>query len=309
MKSRPKILAVLKVIVSFGLVTAACGGPKPTQTARPTTAPTPVSPTDTPPPSTPPVIADDQPVKPEMVLIPAGEFIMGSDPTLDQDAVEDEEPQHTLYLPDYYLAKTPVTNAQYAVFVKATGHRIPYHWQGGKPPRGKEDHPVVNVSWHDAVAFCNWLAEATGQPYRLPSEAEWEKGARGSDGRIYPWGSQWDAARCNSKESGQGDTIAPLHIYTGSTTPVDAHIEGASPYGLLDMAGNVWEWTSSVYEAYPYDPADGPEDLEAMDGVRRVLRGGASVNLAWRVRCAFRGQDLPDFFFYDRGFRLALDAS
>jgi formylglycine-generating enzyme required for sulfatase activity len=294
MKSGIKILVVLMVIVSFGLVTAACGGPEPTPTPQPT-IPAPVE--------------DDQPVKPDMVLIPAGEFVMGSDPTLDQDAVDDEQPQHTLYLPDYYLAKTPVTNAQYAAFVQATGHRIPYHWQGGKPPRAEEDHPVVNVSWHDALAYCNWLSEATGQPYRLPSEAEWEKGARGSDGRIYPWGNQWDAARCNSKESGQGDTIAPLHIYTGSTTPVDAHIEGASPYGLLDMAGNVWEWTSSVYEAYPYDPADGREDLESGDDVRRVLRGGASVNLAWRVRCAFRGGDLPGFFFYDRGFRLAMDAS
>jgi formylglycine-generating enzyme required for sulfatase activity len=243
-----------------------------------------------------------------MVLIPAGEFTMGSDPGLDQAAVDDEQPQHTLSLPDYYLSKTLVTNAQYAAFVQATGHRVPYHWRGGKPPRGEEEHPAVNVSWHDAMAYCSWLAEATGKLYRLPSEAEWEKGARGSDGRIYPWGSQWDAARCNSREAGKGDTVAVLGIYKGSTTAVGAYPDGASPYGLLDMAGNVWEWTSSVYEAYPYDPADGREDLEAVDGVRRVLRGGASVNLAWRVRCAIRGRDLPDFLFYDRGFRLAMDA-
>jgi formylglycine-generating enzyme required for sulfatase activity len=243
-----------------------------------------------------------------MILIAAGEFTMGSDPSLDQEAVDDEQPQHILYLPDYYLAKTSVTNAQYGAFVQATGHRPPHQWTGEKPPRSQENHPVVNVSWHDALAYCNWLAEVSGKPYRLPSEAEWEKGARGEDGRIYPWGDQWDAARCNSKESSQGETVAVLGIYKGSTTAVDAHPEGASPYGLLDMAGNVWEWTSSVYQVYPYDPGDGREDLNADDDVRRVLRGGASVNLAWRVRSAFRGSDLPEFFFYDRGFRVALDA-
>jgi formylglycine-generating enzyme required for sulfatase activity len=233
---------------------------------------------------------------------------MGSDPGEDPDAVDDEQPQHTLYLPDYYLAKTPVTNAQYAVFVQATGHRAPYHWRGGKLPMGQEDHPAVNVSWYDAVAYGNWLSEATGKPYRLPSEAEWEKGARGNDGRRYPWGSQWDPARCNSRESGGGETVAVLGIYVGRTTAVGAYPDGASPHGLLDVAGNVWEWTSSVYRAYPYDPADGREDPGPLDGVRRVLRGGASVNLAWRVRCAFRGRDLPDFYSYDRGFRLAMDA-
>jgi formylglycine-generating enzyme required for sulfatase activity len=199
--------------------------------------------------------------EPEMVLIPAGEFLMGSDPSVDQDARDDEQPQHTLYLPDYYLAKTPVTNAQYAAFVQAT-YRQPEGWEAGKPSSGKEDHPVVNISWHDAVAYCRWLSGVTGRPYRLPSEAEWEKGARDTDGRIYPWGNQWDAKRCNTRESGKRDT-----------TPVGAYLEGASPYGLLDMAGNVWEWTRSVYKSYPYDPDDGREDLEAK-GIG-VLRGGS----------------------------------
>jgi len=232
-----------------------------------------------------------------MVLIPAGEFTMGSDPGLDPEALDDEGPPHRLHLPDFYLARSPVTNAQYAAFVQATGHSAPYHWGGGVPPRSKELHPVVNVSWHDALAYCNWLAEVTGKPYRLPSEAEWEKGARGDDGRIFPWGSEWNPARCNGREDDQGDT-----------TPVGAYPAGASPFGLLDMAGNVWEWTSSVYAAYPYNPADGREDLQAGDDVRRVLRGGAFVNLGWRVRSAFRGHDLPDFSFYDRGFRVALDS-
>jgi formylglycine-generating enzyme required for sulfatase activity len=290
----------------LALLIAACGGSKPGTTAQPTTvapaaaattAVLPASPTDTPLPSAPPVVEDEQFIEPEMVLFPDGEFTMGSDPGLDPEAMDDEGPPHTLHLPDYYLARTPVTNAQYAAFVQATDHRQPYHWKGKKAPRGTELHPVVNVSWFDALAYSDWLAEVTGRPYRLPSEAEWEKGARGDDGRIYPWGSEWNPERCNSREGGQGDT-----------TPVDAYPEGASPYGSLDMAGNVWEWTSTAYKAYPYDPEDGREELQVGDDVRRVLRGGAFVNLGWRLRSAFRGRDLPDFSFYDRGFRVAMDA-
>jgi formylglycine-generating enzyme required for sulfatase activity len=247
-----------------------------------------------------------QPFEPEMVLIPAGDFLMGSDPSVDKDARDEERPQHTLSLPDYHLAKTPVTNAQYAAFVQATGHQQPKHWKalfrkGGNPPRGKEDHPVVNVSWHDAVAYCNWLAEVTGRPYRLPSEAEWEKGARGTDGRIYPWGNRWDAKRCNTVERRKLDT-----------TPVGAYPEGASPYGLLDMAGNVWEWTRSLWGEdweepsfkYPYDPDDGREDLEAPDTVFRVLRGGAWSSNRVFARCVGRGRYGPDDSVNHFGFRL-----
>jgi formylglycine-generating enzyme required for sulfatase activity len=184
----------------------------------------------------PTILELSQPFEPEMILIPAGEFLMGSDPSVDKDAWYSEQPQHTLYLPDYYLAETPVTNAQYAAFVQATDHTPPEHWVGGEPPEGKKDHPVVNVSWHDAMAYCRWLAGVTGKPYCLPSEAQWEKGARGSDGRIYPWGNQWDAERCNSWEGGKRDS-----------TSVWAYPQGASPYGLLDMAGNVFEWTRSLW--------------------------------------------------------------
>jgi formylglycine-generating enzyme required for sulfatase activity len=146
-----------------------------------------------------------QPFEPEMILIPAGEFLMGSDPQKDSDTEDNEQPQHLLYLPDYYLGKTPVTNAQYRAFVQATGYQRPEDWAKGRPPRDKEDHPVVNVSWYDAVTYCRWLSEVTGKSYSLPSEAEWEKGARGTDGRIYPWGNQWDETRCNSS---QGDTVS-----------------------------------------------------------------------------------------------------
>jgi formylglycine-generating enzyme required for sulfatase activity len=239
----------------------------------------------------PTVIEGVKPFEPEMVLIRASEFLMGSDPSVDKDARDNEQPQHTLYLPGYYLAKTPVTNAQYAAFVQATGHSQPDHWKDRKPPRGKGDHPVVYVTWHDAVAYCNWLAEVTGRPYRLPSEAEWEKGARGTDGRLWPWGNQWDAKRCNTAESSKRDT-----------TPVGAYPQGASPYGLLDMAGNVWEWTRSVYKSYPYDPDDGREDLEAED--YRVLRGGSWFNFRNGARCVVRDWYSPDYSHYYFGFRL-----
>jgi len=244
-----------------------------------------------------------QPIEPEMVLIPAGEFLMGSDAQKDRYARDEEQPQHTLYLPDYYMAKTPVTNAEYAAFVQATGHAPPRHWEGRKPPRGKEDHAVVNIYWYDAVAYCRWLAEVSGKPYRLPSEAEWEKGARGSDGRIYPWGNEWDAERCNSEESGKRDT-----------TPVAAYPQGASPYGLLDMAGNVWEWTCSLWGGdwkrlsfkYPYDPADGREELDAPDSIYRVLRGGAFPVDHRSVRCAYRSWTYPYLFGRASGFRVVV---
>ena len=230
---------------------------------------------------TPPV----KPFEPEMVLIPAGEFTLDSDPGLGQDAIDDEQPQHTLYLPDYYLAKTPVTNTQYTAFVQATGHHPPEHWIGRQSPAGKEDHPVVYVSWHDAIAYCHWLAEETGKPYRLPSEAEWEKGARGSDGRIYAWGSERDEKRCGTAGGKQR----------------------AIPYDLLGIAGNVWEWTRSVYDVYPYDPEDSREDIES--GTGRVLQGGSWYRNQWYARCTLRYEVYPDARYHYLGFRVAVSFS
>jgi formylglycine-generating enzyme required for sulfatase activity len=231
--------------------------------------------------------------EPEMILIPAGEFLMGSDPKKDKDALDREQPQHSLYLPDYYIARTPVTNAQYAAFAQTREEQ----WT---QPKGEEDHPVINVSWYDAIEYCQWLSEVTGKSYYLPSEAEWEKAARGTDGRIYPWGDEWDESRCNTWKGGKG-----------GTTPVGAYPQGVSPYGCLDMAGNVWEWTRSLWGRdwekpkfkYPYDPQDGRENLEA-SGEFRVVRGGS-----WRfsrnfARCAFRFWYGPDGRGSILGFRL-----
>jgi serine/threonine-protein kinase len=193
----------------------------------------------------------------EMVRIPAGEFLYGDN-------------KKRLELPEYSLARTPVTNAQYKAFVEATGQRVPDHWEGGKIPKGKEDHPVVLVSWEDAEAFCDWAG------CRLPTEQEWEKGARGTDGREYPWGA-WELGRCNSAEAGIEDT-----------TPVGRYRKGASPYGLLDMAGNVWEWCADWYDA---------------ERKQKVLRGGSWLNYSYFVRSANRSRNNPGNRNDNIGFR------
>jgi formylglycine-generating enzyme required for sulfatase activity len=142
----------------------------------------------------------------------------------------------------------------------------------------KQDHPVTCISWRDAQAFCRWAG------VRLPSEAEWEKVARGGDGRIYPWGDEPPTDRlCNFNEK------------VGDTTPVGSYPAGASPYGCLDMAGNVWEWTSTLWGwSYPYDPSDGRENLSASDSVFRVMRGGSWYSPASGVGCGVRNDGYPD---------------
>jgi formylglycine-generating enzyme required for sulfatase activity len=242
------------------------------------------------------VAVEREPFEPELILIPAGEFLMGSDPKKDKDAHRNEQPQHRLYLPDYYIAKTPVTNAEYLTFVEATSQKPPKRWKKGRPPKSKEDHPVVYVTWDDAVAYCKWLTETTGRSYRLPSEAEWEKAARGTDGRIYPWGDRWDAKRCNTREGGLGDTT-PVGMYSP---------QGDSPYGCVDMAGNVWEWCATRWgKSYPCDVTEDEwsEKYFQEKGVR-VLRGGSWLDFQDGARCAFRRWDLPSFRNVDYGYRL-----
>jgi formylglycine-generating enzyme required for sulfatase activity len=262
----------------------------------------------------------------ELVYIPAGDFVMGSDPRQSEFVQDEELPLHTLALPEYYLARTPVTNRQYLAFVQAREYHRPEHWPSDAFLEDQADHPVINVSWYDAMAYCAWLTEQLGDEtcqvkvwraegwetidvdskawcFGLPSEAEWEKGARGTDGRLYPWGNLWDTKRCNTKESRS----------TG-TTPVDAYPLGVSPYGVLDVAGNVWEWTRTLWGVdilespfkYPYNPADGREDIEAGKGTHRVLRGGSFNYGRDAARCTSRNRLLPVNGNWFVGFRVAL---
>jgi formylglycine-generating enzyme required for sulfatase activity len=240
------------------------------------------------------------PYEPESVEVPAGVFLMGS--PAGEDIPGYECPQHEVALPAYHIGKYPLTNVQYAEFIKQTKHPAPQKvgWFGQTPPRDKLDHPVVGVSWYDAVAYCRWLSEQTGRPYRLPTEAEWEKAARGTDGRLYPWGNEWDPGRCNC--SGR------------DTTAVTAYPVGQSPYGCFDMVGNVWQWTSTLWGSnwqeaafvYPYSLSDGREKLDAATAVHRLFRGGSYSEAISQLRCSARAWYAPDHKDRRRGFRVVM---
>lgn len=220
------------------------------------------------------------------VSVPAGKFLMGSEEQVDIAPFADEAPQHRFELPVFSIARTPVTNAQYKVFVDATGHPRPGHWLQGRIPSGREDHPVTYVDWDDACAFCCWAG------VRLPSEAEWEKVARSADGRLWPWGDRAPGpSRCNSANT------------FGDTTSVYAFPQGASPYGVLDLAGNACEWTSSLYRSYPYCPEDGRETRSSR--AQRVVRGGTYNHAERYLRCASRQGFYPTARDVYTGFRVA----
>ncbi len=200
--------------------------------------------------------------EPDRVDIPAGEFSMGSDDR-DPDAYDDERPPHSIELAAFAISKTPVTNAQYELFVRDAGYPSPKQWTDGKPAKDRESHPVVYVSWHDAAAYCQWLSEKCGKNIRLPSEAQWERAARGTDRRRYPWGDNFEAGRCNSYELGLGDT-----------SPVGIFLNGTSPGGALDMSGNVREWCQDTWhDNYRGAPTDG-RAWEKGKSSYRVVRGG-----------------------------------
>ena len=231
----------------------------------------------------------------DWVTVPEGSFLLGSTAApLSSAVLPSEMPQHHVQVARFRLAQTPVTNADYARFVRATRHPMPSHWFSGDVPAGLEQHPVTHVDWHDAQAFCEWAN------VRLPTEAEWEMAARGpapmhDRPHIYPWGNERpDNTRLNYR---RGTRLA-------RTTPVNQYPRGASPYGVLDMAGNVWEWMSSLYAPYPYLADDGREDLQRMGP--RVLRGGSFASPGTRfVRCVMRSLSYPTRRREHIGFRVA----
>jgi len=226
--------------------------------------------------------------EPEWITISAGEFWMG-----------EEKVEHRVFVPEFQIARVPITNAQYQLFMQETGAQPPEHWEEGLPPKGDASHPVVDVSWHDARAYCEWLGKVTGKAIRLPTEAEWEKAARGDkDKRVYPWGDNFDTAKCNSSE-----------LELRNTSPVGMFPAGASPYGVLDMAGNVWEWCSGLYERYPYKSDDGRENLNAPGEAHRVARGSSFIHNSKSVGCAYRLNAYPHELARDLGFRVAVSSA
>ncbi len=248
------------------------------------------------------------PFEPETTAIPAGSFFMGSD--TDQP---DEAPRHEVNLPAYAIGKFPVTTAQYAEFIsQARQHPVPKKagWFARQPPAEKLEHPVVAVSWHDATVYCQWLSHRTGRPYRLPTEAEWEKAAAwdGNAARVYPWGQEFLADHCNTAETGIKDTT-PVGHYSP---------QGDSASGCADMAGNVQEWTSTLWGSdlqtsdfpYPYQPHDGREPAAGQQQLPReyrIYRGGSFRDGADRLHCTARGHSDPDSRLRWRGFRVALE--
>jgi formylglycine-generating enzyme required for sulfatase activity len=223
----------------------------------------------------------------EFMRVPAGKFLMGE---------KSEQPPVDIPY-DYWMARFPVTNEQYNVYAKVKGISHPISdWEK------KKDHPVANVIWNTVMEYCQWLnsllkAELpSGLALRLPTEAEWEKAARGADGREYPWGNTFDKNKCNSREGGKGGTTS-----VGMYSP-----QGDSPYGCADMSGNVWEWTHSEYKAYPYNEKDGREDEQK--SVARVVRGGAVNFVGSNLRCAYRVRDYPYFRHDDYGFRVVVSS-
>lgn len=249
------------------------------------------------------------PVPVKLIKVPAGKVCLGTSdiqvmlleaepdwPREDRfgNFFRDEQPQHTISINAFAIGQTPVTNAQYLEFVIATGADFPRTWPGLTFPEGQGDYPVTSVSWRLARAYCKWLSELSGHTIRLPTEAEWERAARGDDDRTYPWGSDFHSYRINTAEA-----------FSRATTPVFLHSPASdSPFGVVGMSGNVWQWTSSIFSPYPYDASDGREDLDAPGP--RVVRGGAWLYSRRLARCSAREGYQPDVKSHTVGFRIAM---
>ena len=245
-----------------------------------------------------------KPFEPETIYIPPREFLMGGE----GEGIPDYEgPQATVDLPyPYRVGKYPVTNKEYATFIKAKkGEDQPADWILRKPPQGKDDHPVVGVSWYEAQTYCQWLSQRTGRTYRLPTEAEWEKAARGTQGQRYPWGEAWQDGCCNA----HSDDTTPVRNPDDWDEPYFS--AGSSPYQCCDMLGNVEEWTSTLWGSdslqsdfkYPYDHDDGREEPQAPDGLR-ICRGGSFKNRQTELNCHMRSFEHPEIRLSWLGFRV-----
>jgi len=254
-----------------------------------------------------------------MVLVPEGEFTMGSNES------DDEKPPHKVYIDAYYIDKYEVTNQQFKRFVDETGYKTDAEKGGGgwvydgkdwkqkfsaswKDPFGdgvgisnKMSHPVVQVSWNDAVAYAKWAGK------RLPTEAEWEKAARGADGRKYPWGNEWNGKNCNFADRNTDFSWSDKNVDDGYKylAPVGSYPAGASPYGVMDMAGNVWEWCSDWYDKnyYKNSPSKNPQGPSAASA--RVIRGGSWLDVAVFCRSANRDRIYPGIGWIICGVRCA----
>lgn len=277
--------------------------------------------------SLPPAVGSTVPD--DMVLIPAGEFLMGS--PAGSDGLPDEQPQRSIFVGSVFLDRHEVTNEEYQAFVSAANHRVPKNnnpastlWSNQAPMPGIERHPVVNVSWTDAVAYCHWNSK------RLPTEAEWEKAARGTDGRRYPWGNQWDIQLANSASywagrtiefdsgadweafwvKGEGAKIAKEKGLNGEvlTMPVGSFPVAVSPYGLVDMAGNAAEWVQDWYDPNYYRSAPLTNPAGPTRGAIKSMRGGSWLKPAVSLRTSDRDWGMMDSRPSGTGFRCAKDA-
>ena len=263
---------------------------------------------------------------PEMTYVPAGEFRMGS-----KDGDYDEKPVHIVYLDAYYIGKYEVTNEEYKEFINNKGYETdrywppvikgkwtrPYYWTDsefrGGGIEGNGSFPVVGISWYEAKAYCLWLSDYTGEKYRLPTEAEWEKAARGGDSRTYPWGNKINASRANYAgsrdpfENLRGYGLTPAGFYDGGIHRDFITNSNESPCGACDMAGNVWEYcgdwySDTYYAASRYDNPTGPET-----GGNCVVRGGGWGSTVEKLRAAFREDYYPIYRSMTTGFRVVCE--
>ena len=235
-----------------------------------------------------------------MVLIPAGDFLMGT-PLSNRDGGRDEYPQRLISLDAFYMDVYEVTNGRYLTFITATGHRFPENprdkklslWKESTVPDVFKDHPVVNVDWDDATAYCAWAGK------RLPTEAEWERAARGTNGRRFPWGDV-EPTRVLANYLNQWRGGAALE-------PVGSHPLGASVEGVHDLEGNVWEWIADWYDSHYYKVGPTRNPRGPSDGTRRVIRGSGWESEAPLLRSAHRLNSDPKNRNHTLGFRCAMN--